>query len=111
MTDTDSNFKIREHHSAIGFTKRIKAALGETGTGLRYVAPVKAPFSWPNSSAEISDGASAAQFTLTKARSDRWDVPFSHPDRMPDESKVRILRPCQRAQPSLSLSPLRPPRD
>ena len=27
MTDTDSNIKIREHYSAIGFTERIKAAL------------------------------------------------------------------------------------
>ena len=26
MTDTDSNIKIREHYSAIGFTERIKAA-------------------------------------------------------------------------------------
>ena len=34
----------------------------------RCVAPVNAPRSWPNSSEEISVGASAAQFTLTKAR-------------------------------------------
>ena len=27
MTDTDSNIKIREHYSALGFTERIKAAL------------------------------------------------------------------------------------
>jgi hypothetical protein len=27
---------------------------------------VNAPFSWPKSSEEISDGARAAQFTLTK---------------------------------------------
>jgi hypothetical protein len=39
----------------------------------RCAAPGKAPFSWPNNSDEISVGASAAQFTLTKARPDRWD--------------------------------------
>ena len=27
MIDTDSNVKIREHYSAIGFTERTKAAL------------------------------------------------------------------------------------
>ena len=37
------------------------------------VAPVNAPLSWPNSSEAISVGASAAQFTLTKARSALWD--------------------------------------
>ncbi len=37
------------------------------------MAPVKAPFSWPNNSEEISPGASAAQFTLTKARPALWD--------------------------------------
>jgi len=36
----------------------------------RCIAPVKAPFSWPNNSEEISPGASAPQFTLTKARPD-----------------------------------------
>src|SRR3989475_12575412 len=39
----------------------------------RCIAPVNAPFSWPKSSEEISDGARAAQLTLTKARCDRRD--------------------------------------
>src|ERR1700676_4885343 len=39
----------------------------------RCIAPVNAPFSWPKSSEDISDGARAAQFTLTKARCDRRD--------------------------------------
>ncbi len=39
----------------------------------RCIAPVKDPFSWPNNSEEISPGASAAQFTLTKARPDLCD--------------------------------------
>jgi hypothetical protein len=32
----------------------------------RSVAPVKAPFSWPNNSEETSVGGSAAQFTLNE---------------------------------------------
>ena len=39
----------------------------------RCVAPVKAPFSWPNNSEETSVGGSAAQFTVTKGRPDRCD--------------------------------------
>jgi hypothetical protein len=34
---------------------------------------VNAPFSWPNSSDAMSDEGSAAQFTLMKARADRWE--------------------------------------
>lgn len=41
----------------------------------RCIAPVNAPFSWPKSSEDISAGASAAQFTLTKAHCDRRDFP------------------------------------
>ncbi len=39
----------------------------------RWYAPVNAPFSWPNNSEAISEGARAVQFTLTKARSERGE--------------------------------------
>src|SRR2546426_9252306 len=38
-----------------------------------WVAPVKAPFSWPNSSDAINAGGIAAQFTRTNARPERRD--------------------------------------
>ena len=37
--------------------------------GIRWSAPVKAPFSWPNSSFSISVAGRAAQSTLTKGLS------------------------------------------
>lgn len=36
MTDTDSNFKIREHYSALGFTERIQAALTTIAQKVSY---------------------------------------------------------------------------
>ena len=38
-----------------------------------WVAPVKAPFSWPNNSEVIRSRGIAAQFTLTNAREARFD--------------------------------------
>ncbi len=38
------------------------------------VAPVKAPFSWPNSSEAINEGGIAAQFTPMNARSRRLEL-------------------------------------
>ena len=74
-------------------------------------APVKAPFSWPNSSDSSRFSCSAAQFTLTKlrpARSELWwmapaisslPVPVS-----PRMSTVELLLATLRTTPSTRCS-------
>ena len=52
--------------SPISSRKMVPPFASSNRPSRRRVAPVNAPFSWPKSSEEISDGARAAQFTLTK---------------------------------------------
>jgi hypothetical protein len=55
-------------HGDTGCEKIVPPSASSKRPSPLCTAPVKAPFSWPNSSEEISDSANAAQFRLMKAR-------------------------------------------
>jgi hypothetical protein len=62
----------------------------------RCTAPVKAPGSWPNSSEEISDGASAAQFTLTICGTICWMARAMSSLPVPVSPVIRATGCCNR---------------
>ena len=51
--------------------KKVPLSASSNRPGLRIIAPVNAPFSWPNSSLSSKPDGIAAQFTLMKGRSRR----------------------------------------